>query len=125
MKPLTAAVVVWKDRIAPVFDAASEWMELTFLEGRWVEAGVYSFQSSDPEEMIQEVLDRHPDRLICGALPFRYERLLLSRGCGVSAFIRGPVHEVIRAMEESRLEDPLFRMPGCRRGRRGRCFGQR
>jgi len=117
--------VIWKGRIAPVFDAASEWMELTLKEGRWVEEGIYSFQSSNPEEMILEVSARHPDRLICGALPFRYERLLLSRGCGVSAFLRGPVDEVIRAMEDNRLEDPVFRMPGCRRVCRGRCYGQR
>ncbi len=124
------AIPVWEKRIAPVFDAAESWI-LFLSEGKeWKADSSRSFGSTLPESKVQELLDQQVDLLICGAIPYRLERMLSDSGCGVKSFTAGEPEEILQAWSDGMLDDPRFRMPGCRRGRgagkgRRRRYGDR
>ena len=114
------ALPVWENRVAPVFDAADQWI-LCLADGKtWTLGAIKDFPSSSPERKVQELLDQEVSLLICGALPYRLERFLTESGCGVISFIAGDTDEVLQAWSENQLDNSRFSMPGCRRdgGRR-------
>ncbi len=118
------ALPVWENRMAPVFDAADQWILCQAEDKSWRVEAVKDFHSSLPERKVQELIDQDLSLLICGAIPYRLERFLTESGCGVISFVTGETDEVLQAWMENRLDDPRFRMPGCR-GDRGRGKGRR
>ena len=59
--------------------------------------------------------------IICGALPYYLEKLLINQGCEVMAFITGEIDEVIEALHLNLLDQPEFKMAGCqKRKKRGK-----
>ena len=114
------AIPVWENRAAPVFDAAEKWMLIEKVEERWTVSGTVPFESSLPEEKVREILDRDVKFLICGAIPYRFERYLNEAGCEVKSFVSGEPDELMTAWVEGTLDDIRYCMPGCRRGPAGR-----
>ncbi|OQY33454.1 MAG: hypothetical protein B6241_07785 [Spirochaetaceae bacterium 4572_59] len=117
---------VWNSRVAPVFDAADQWVMVTVENDQWLIGGENCFSLSLPEAKARELLDQKMEYLICGAIPYRIERFLLEAGCGVRSFVSGEPEELIRAWINKTLDEPRYSMPGCGRqgyGRRGRDQG--
>ena len=125
------AIIIWKGRIAPVFDEASEAL---IVDKDYSEKEKISLPDSVLEK-IQVLLDKEVDLIICGAISLEAENAVLEQGLEISPFISGTIDEVISALQNGSLFTKKYAMPGCpvpfiRRGRGpcsaglGRNFGQ-
>ena len=120
---MKVAIPVWNNRVAPVFDAADRWLSVSVAGNRWQIEQEITFISSIPEMKVQELLEQKVEHLICGAIPYRYERFLQSAGCEVISFISGKPEDVIRALINDKISDSSLYMPGCRQ-REQRGYGR-
>lgn len=111
---MKVAVPFWNNRVAPVFDAADQWLSVSVTESRWHIDQEITFTSSIMEKKVQELLENKVEYLLCGAIPYRYERFLKSAGCEVFSFVAGKPEDVIQAWINDRINDSCFYMPGCR-----------
>ncbi len=116
----------WNDRIAPVFDTASQ---IRIVE---VEAGriLSEFQANILEELpIQRALklvELGVSTLVCGAISRPLHCILMAYGIDVIPFVAGETATVVKAWLRGDLERETFAMPGCRtRMRRRRMCGRR
>ncbi len=120
----TAGFTIWNDRIAPVFDVASQlvvvdehsdqpWRQLTLPEGSALDKLWFLKQ--------QQVTT-----LVCGAMTCSSYYAAEGYGITVYRFIAGPCHAVINGWLNHVPLEQHFPMPGCggagrqRRGRRNR-----
>lgn len=113
------AIPVFRSRIAPVFNWCST--VLLFPEGtRDSSSGqkVVLNDAADCYERLRVLRQKGATTLVCGALTpdvLHYaENLKLEVICGVA----GELHDVLKAYEEHKLDQPRFRLPGCRCRRR-------
>ena len=127
---MRVAILEWNERVHPVFDTL-ESVKVYSVEGKTFEL-VKEVVVKAEEQPMSVIKGLNIDTLVCGAIPYRYERELNSLGIDVIPFISGDVGDVVKAFIENRLSDPSFNMPGCtRRAERGkggddcRGFGRR
>jgi hypothetical protein len=108
------AIPVLRSRVAPVLNWCSRVLIISedapgLPEGQEIEVG-----SLDPFELLRVLKAKGITTLICGALTpdlLRYgEYLGLRVFCGIA----GDLDEVLSANREKRLDDPRFRLPGCK-----------
>ena len=129
---MAVALAVWHDRLATLFEAADAFVI--------VENG----SESSPTRRRIEIGRKHPmfrasmmrdlnvSTLLCGAIARPVQGALESAGIEVVPFLRGSVDDVLEAYRCGHLENPDFRLPGCRcdnpggqRPERGRGKGRR
>nr|WP_320049838.1 hypothetical protein [uncultured Desulfuromonas sp.] len=117
----TAGLTIWNDRIAPVFDVASQlivvdelcdlpWQQLTLPEGSAL-------------EKLWFLKEHQVTTLICGAMTCGSYYAANGYGITVHRFIAGPCHAVIDGWRNHLPLEQHFPMPGCGgagRQRRGR-----
>jgi predicted Fe-Mo cluster-binding NifX family protein len=119
------AFATWRDRIAPVFDVATEVCIVEVLDGQVVSQCRVAL---DKEAMLPKVLalqDLKVETLVCGAISRPLQEMVSSFGVQVFPFVAGTLSEVITAWLGNRLEQDYFSMPGCRGpGRRRRQRGR-
>ena len=122
---MKVAIPVWNNRIAPVFDTAGQWLSVSITDNQWRIEKENVFSGTTPEQKVRELLDQQVQFLICGAIPFRYERFFIEAGCGVKSFVAGEPQQLLEAWLNSSLDEPRYCMPGCRgQGRRNRGRGR-
>ncbi len=118
------AIPVLRSRVAPVFNWCSR--ILLFPEDALDSSSgqeVLLSGVTDPFERLTVLRKKGADTLICGALSpdlFHYaDHLQLRIICGIA----GDVTEVLQAFRTRQLDQPCFRLPGCRhhRGYRAGC----
>jgi hypothetical protein len=133
------AIPVFQSRVAPVLDWCSK--VLLFAEGAPDSSSCEEMALTDVAdsfERLRVLQKKGVTTLVCGALSadlLRYaEDLKLKVICGVA----GGVPDVLDAYKEDKLDQPRFRLPGCRckrrfsaterrstmSGRQGKGFGQ-
>ncbi len=113
-------IPVWENRVAPVFDSACEMVIVTVNNDSWELSERFILEGT-PEQKVSAVGLFEADILICGAIPFRYERILETIGWEVIPFKKGELAAVIESFCRGSLEnDPAFAMPGCT-NRENRC----
>lgn len=126
---MNAAFSIWEERIAPVFDAASQ---LAIVPGTR-EGGPITLlpvPGASPSEVITILLKRHVATLVCGAISRPIHDAITARNIEVHPFVTGPLNDVVEAWREGTLHEARFRMPGCGQaafggGRRMRRRGSR
>ena len=116
---MSIAVVLWNNRVAPVFDAATE-VAIYSCKTSCILTNTISLAGLTLQEKITLLKESDVTTLICGALPFRYEPLFAQASIDLSIFIKGDVEEVIAAYIQGNLTDASFTMPGCKGRIRGK-----
>ena len=126
---MNAAFSIWEDRIAPVFDTATQ---LVIVAGKREghPPTLVSIPSTSPVSVVALLLERHVSALICGAISRPIHDAISTRNIEVHPFVTGKLDTVIRAWRTGGLDEDRFRMPGCGqanggRGRRMRRRGNR
>ncbi|WP_051295129.1 NifB/NifX family molybdenum-iron cluster-binding protein [Maridesulfovibrio bastinii] len=113
----------YNDRLASVFDNATEFKIFRIEENNICPAGHLSLPSKDPKDRTSAILACGATTLICGALCGCTRNLIESTGVKVVPWIRGTVEEVLAAVSDNCLDS--LAMPGCSKGTgQGRCRRQ-
>jgi len=106
-------IPVWNNRVAPVFDSAVELVRIESNGDSWRIVDRIPLEGS-PQQKVASIGLMEADVLICGAIPWRFERVLNELGLQVIPFIAGELDIVVSAMVAGELENnPIFSMPGC------------
>jgi len=118
---MKVALLIAQSRVSPVFETTSSWL---IIDATSSECGIEStgyFKTQNEVEMANELLVENIELVICGAIPYYLEKILINQGCEVFSFIAGEIDDVINALHLNTLDSPEFRMPGCQKSkRRGR-----
>lgn len=125
---MRVAIAVWKNRIAPLFDAAGTCL-IAETEGFGKPIHVIESLEVPPDWCRQKVamlVQREVSTLICGAISRPCEVHTVTQGIELYAFISGELDSVLEAWSKGTLERREFAMPGCdgRPRRRGRQHGR-
>ncbi len=115
---MKVAVPEWQGRVSPVFDVASHLVvvELDHTIGE-CDRRTESLGNAAAHERAGRLRDLGVDVLVCGAISWPLEAMLISGGVRVIPLVCGPVDEVVQAFRDGTLEDGRFAMPGCCRKR--------
>ncbi|MGE4552073.1 MAG: dinitrogenase iron-molybdenum cofactor biosynthesis protein [Desulfovibrionaceae bacterium] len=100
----------YQDRLASVFDTASELRLYHRLGGDIRPAGRLTLVSQDAADRTSALLACGVTHLYCGALPSATRRTLELSGVAVTDWLRGGVDEVVEALRQGSFEH--LRMPG-------------
>ena len=119
---MRVAIPIWGDRISPVLDAATRLLVVD-TGGQETVRSVVDLQGDDMVRRCARIEKLEVDRLICSAVSNPFYQRLLAANIRVIQGISGPVEEVLKAYLQGNLFQEAFFMPGCRRGRQGRCTG--
>ena len=107
--------------VSPVLDTAEK---LIIVE---VDSEVVTSQQeliltgAGPQEKAKTIAN-HADVLVCGAISRTMCTYLASLGVIVHPWTMGTIESIIDIVSAGNLPGPEFMMPGCRRGRHGRCW---
>lgn len=116
------ALAVWNGRISPVFDVARRVRIITLRGRRPTERLEAGLPGMGPHQQAASLVGLGVQTLICGALSQPMAASLAAAGIQVLPFTAGEVDAVFKAWLDGNLPQPVWRMPGCGRGRR---FGSR
>ena len=115
---MKVALLTAQSRVAPVFETTSTWLLINATPTECNISSRHRFSAQNEIDMINELLKEGVEMIICGALPYYLEKILISHGCEVFAFIAGEIDEVIEALHLNVLDKPEFKMPGCQKRKR-------
>lgn len=126
---MRVAIAIWKNRIAPLFDATSTCL-IAETEGYGKPIKVIHSLEVPPDwcrEKVTKLAQEGVNTLICGAISRPCEMHTATQGLELYAFISGEIESVLEAWSAGTLERREFAMPGCdgRPRRRGRQQGRR
>jgi predicted Fe-Mo cluster-binding NifX family protein len=115
---MKVALLTTQSRISPVFETTCSWVVININDDEYIIGSTYQFHTRNEIEMANELLIKGIQLLVCGAIPCYLEKQLRDRGCEVLSFIAGDIDEVIKALNGDLLENPKFKMPGCKKSKR-------
>ncbi len=129
---MLVAVAASEGWISPVFDWTPELLVFDLSRGEegqedgFALVAGWTFQrcaggAPRADAAMERLLAMHEsgaEVLLCGAVSRPLETLLLQRGVEVYAWLRGPVEGLLGAYLQGRMNDPVWRLPGCGQGRR-------
>jgi predicted Fe-Mo cluster-binding NifX family protein len=115
------AIPYWQGRVSPVFDESREILLIDITDGREKGRIEMQLQQIDPLLRAGYIADLGTELLICGAISLTLAKALASRNVKIFPHTRGSISEIIRALIQGNLGDPLFLMPGCHRENSADC----
>jgi len=115
---MKVAIPHWDSRVSPVFDVAGHLLVVELKDGQVVFRDDIELTAGSPRMRATELAGRDVDVLICGAISWSMEAMLLQMDIEVIPQIRGGVDCVLRAFISGDLNQESFRMPGCGKRRR-------
>lgn len=118
------AITVWNNRISPVFDVAQQLLFVDIVDDGEGTRSLLSLAGMSPQQKVEAIKLNRIEMVLCGAVSEFFLVLLGNNGIKVEPWISGDIDEVIKALMQNRLFDPLFSMPGYRHLRR-RCRSNR
>lgn len=121
---MIVAIPTWRGRISPVFDVAGHLLLVDAQNDREIRREEATVEPSNIPARAKRMTELGTNVLICGAISWPLERLLVSAGVQVVSQTCGPVEDVLRAFLSGQLTEQAFLMPGCC-GRRRRFRGRR
>ena len=115
---------IYRDRISPVFDVSRRFLIVNVNCGSEATREEVLIGSRNPIVKARRIVELKANVLICGAISWPIEAVLVSAGIQVILNTCGSWEEVMTAFLSGRLTDRAFLMPGCAR-RRYRNRGRR
>jgi len=114
------ALIIFNDRIAPVFDVACQALLVVIKADGVYEESLVSMPRDFAEAKVLKLVELGVTTIICGAISKPMLRLAQSYDIRSVDFIAGEVRQVLQAFLDNCLNMNEFRMPGCRRQSRCR-----
>lgn len=112
---MKVALLTAQSRISPVFENTSTWLLIEATANMYNIHSTNKFKTHTELDMVNELLNENIEMIVCGALPYYLEKILINQGCEVFAFIAGEIEEVKEALQLNLLDTPKFKMPGCQK----------
>jgi predicted Fe-Mo cluster-binding NifX family protein len=109
---------VYGDRISPVLDVARRFVLLDVYRDNVVARREARINNADLVARAKRIVELGSHVLICGAISWPLESMLVSAGVRVIPNTCGSVDEVIAAFMAGQLTEQAFLMPGCTGQRR-------
>jgi predicted Fe-Mo cluster-binding NifX family protein len=125
---MKVAIPHWDSRVSPVFDVAGHLLVVELKDGQVVCREEIELAVGSPRMRAMDLAGLDVDVLICGAISWSMEAMLLQMDIEVLPQICGGVDCVLSAFIAGELDQEFFRMPGCgerRRRNAGRPCGRR
>lgn len=124
---MKVAFSIWRERIAPVFDTANDFLLAEVTGGEFADQRLCKVSEGQSGDVAQWLSNQEVKALVCGAISRCLQVQLEMRGIEVFPFVAGELDVIKAAWLEKKLRSASFAMPGCGRGRggRGRCGGGR
>jgi len=119
---MKVAIPIWGDRISPVLDTATRLLVVDSGAQETVRS-VVDLEGDDIVRRCARIEKLEVGTLICSAVSNPFHQRLLASNIRIIQGISGPVEEVLKAYLQGNLFQEAFLMPGCRKGRQGRCKG--
>jgi len=117
---MKVALLLAQSRVSPVFETTPIWLHIEASATECFICSTVHFKTANELDMANELLESNVEMIICGAIPYYLEKVLINQGCNVFAFIAGDIDDVIDALHLNILDKPEFKMPGCqKRKKRG------
>lgn len=117
---MKVALLTTQSRVAPVFATATTWLKIEATVTTYEICSSHYFKNEDEADKSNELLAQEIELIICGAIPYYLEKILINQGCKLFSFIAGDVDQVLKALHLNLLDKPKFKMPGCqKRKKRG------
>jgi len=116
------AIPTWEGKISPVFDVARHLLVVNIKSSVEVARQIEAIPEMEIALRARRIAGLGVDVLICGAISWPLERMLVSEGMQVIPQTCGPVEDVLLAFLSGQLTGQAFLMPGCcgrHRKRRG------
>jgi predicted Fe-Mo cluster-binding NifX family protein len=110
---MRAAMAIWGDRIAPVFDVSRHVRLVDVEGGRVVHVEASTMPNASLVERARWLVDHGVGLLICGAISRPLQGAIAAHGIRVISFVAGDIGEIERAWLAGTLEEGPFAMPGC------------
>jgi len=119
---MIALFATWQDRIAPVFDVATEITVVHSEGGQVIHRDRQPLPAGLPLDRVSLVAKTGASVLVCGAISRSMQVMIAGLGIDVIGFVTGEADTVIEGWLDGSLSSRAFAMPGCgpRRHRRGR-----
>ncbi len=115
------ALIIFNDRIAPVFDVACQALLVDVKSGGVCEESLVTMPDDSAEAKVLKLAELGVATLICGAISKPVLLLAQAHNIRVTGFVSGEIRQVLQAFRNGSLHRGEFSMPGCRR--MGRCGG--
>ncbi len=113
---MKTALTVWGKWISPVFDSAQTLL-IVEIEGKTiVNKQLVPIDSENPAALAKMLKKQNVSLLICGAISEYPARVLENEALELIPFISGDADKVLDALVHGHSIEPVFLMPGCRRG---------
>jgi predicted Fe-Mo cluster-binding NifX family protein len=109
-----------QNRISPVLDVARHFVLLDCTNGAEQERKDVIIENTEVVARAKKIVQAGPELLICGAISWPLESMLLSAGVHVIPNTCGMVNEVLEAFLSGQFDERAFLMPGCCGKRRHR-----
>jgi predicted Fe-Mo cluster-binding NifX family protein len=109
---LRIAVPVWKGRISPVLDVATELLLVDADAGQETARTEERFTPGLLPERVRMLSDLGVDAVICGTVSRQMASMLAAQGVTIFPCMRGEVDDVIGSVVRSGVPDSRFFMPG-------------
>jgi predicted Fe-Mo cluster-binding NifX family protein len=115
---MRVALPTWDGRISPVLDVARRLLVVEIERNAELRRSETNLEETQVAFRARRLTGLGVHVLICGALSWPLEAMLVSAGVRVIAHTCGPVEDVLRAFLAGQLASGAFLMPGCCSGRR-------
>ncbi len=109
------AIPIWNNRIAPVFDTISTILIFSQGDTGYTVSKELTVGDLSVPEKISALLESQVSTIICGAIPYRFEKEFLNHEIEVCSFIAGSIFDVLIAYETNTISNDEYKMPGCKK----------
>ncbi len=116
---MTVAIPIWQQRVSPVLDTAARLLVVTCRDGREASRREVGLSPAAPEEFARRIVELGVDMLLCAALSLELRHALEHVGVRLRPHLCGDTEAILTALCHNQLDQPEFRMPGCRKNHRG------
>ncbi len=110
---MKTAFAYWDNRIAPVFDIASQIHVVETESGRVIAETDEVIANDLPVKKVFRMVELGVSTLVCGAISRPLHAMVIASGIRVISFVAGDLRKVIKAWLDGNLESVKFAMPGC------------
>lgn len=121
---MKVGIPTWDGRVSPVFDVAKHLLVVDVERNAEIGRSETDLEAPQLASRARRLTEVGVHVLICGAISWPLEAMLVSAGVQVIPQTCGPVEDVLRAFLSGQLMNEAFLMPGCC-GRRRRFHGGR
>ena len=108
---MKVAIPDWQGRVSPVFDVAEQVALVDLDNGEVDDRHMVSLGTTTPHQRARQLVELGVDVVVCGAISWPLEVLLIANRIRVISLICGGVTEVVRAFRDGTLQDEQFAMP--------------